>query len=182
LAATAAQQFVSFNSGDIQVAGNGVTTILVDQQDLKGVMIAARNLAEDFGRVTGTNATIVSEGEARIIAGTIGHSKEIDKLVKQGVIDRKQLQGKNEKFIIQTTSDGRIAIAGSVGLGSLSFHRMKSCPHSLPHQTALNMRNLVRKRTQLPLNSHSRPGKRTGLSGAPSAARQNPPDRIFFPC
>ena len=52
LAATAAQQFVSFNSGDIQVAGNGVTTILVDQQDLKGVMIAARNLAEDFGRVT----------------------------------------------------------------------------------------------------------------------------------
>ena len=119
LAATAAQQFVSFDNGDIQVAGNGETTILVDQQDQKGVMIAARNLAEDFGRVTGTNATIVSEGEARIIVGTIGHSKEIDKLVKQGVIDRKALQGKLEKFIIQTTSDGRIAIAGSDRRGTI---------------------------------------------------------------
>ena len=119
LAAVAAQQFVSFDNGDIQVAGNGETTILVDQQDQKGVMIAARNLAEDFGRVTGTNATIISSGDARIIVGTIGHSKEIDKLVKQGVIDRKALQGKLEKFIIQTTSDGRIAIAGSDRRGTI---------------------------------------------------------------
>ena len=119
MAAVAAEQFVTFNSGDIQLAGNGTTTILVDPQDQKGVMIAARNLAEDFGRVTGTNATVLTEGDARIIVGTIGHSKEIDKLVKQGVIDRKALQGKTEKYIIQTTNDGRLAIAGSDRRGTI---------------------------------------------------------------
>ena len=119
MAAAATEQFVSFSSGDIQLAGNGETTILVDPQDQKGVMIAARNLAEDFGRVTGTNAKVVSSGDARIVVGTLGHSAEIDQIVKQGIIDRKSLQGKTEKFIIQTTPDGRIAIAGSDRRGTI---------------------------------------------------------------
>ncbi|MFS6554645.1 glycosyl hydrolase 115 family protein, partial [Parabacteroides distasonis] len=47
-----------------------------------------------------------------------GQSKAIDKLVKSGVIDARQLRGKREKYII-TTTDNALVIAGSDRRGTI---------------------------------------------------------------
>ncbi|MBM6993921.1 MAG: glycosyl hydrolase 115 family protein [Prevotella sp.] len=111
----AADPFVSFTSGVIDLTH---PTIYVDRGDERGVMLAARNLVLDFGRVTGTDATLASDERATILVGTIGHSPAIDRLVKQGKIDGKQLRGKTEKFII-TVVGTQLVIAGSDRRGTI---------------------------------------------------------------
>ncbi|HBX88135.1 MAG TPA: glycosyhydrolase, partial [Marinilabiliaceae bacterium] len=62
-------------TGRFTLIENGLpTTILIDEAEDKGVMIAATNLSEDFGRVSGTAATLAfkaNEGRM-IIVGTLG--------------------------------------------------------------------------------------------------------------
>ena len=48
----AASCFVGFTKGDMLLT-NGIVTIGYDMSDAKAVAIAAKTLAEDFGRVTG---------------------------------------------------------------------------------------------------------------------------------
>ena len=84
------------------IASQGKTaTIVVDNDDWKGVVRAARNLADDVRKVTGTAAqvdllTTYSAGKlpherknlgSTIIAGTIGKSYIIDQLIKQKKIN-----------------------------------------------------------------------------------------------
>ncbi|NLX73941.1 MAG: glycosyhydrolase [Bacteroidales bacterium] len=81
---------------------NGLpTTILIDEEEDKGVMIAATNLSEDFGRVSGTTATLAfkaNEGRM-IIVGTL-ESRYIKELIKKGKINGEELKGKNEKYLM----------------------------------------------------------------------------------
>ena len=121
LAATfsnAAERFVSFKSGDVLLNDKGKIAIYVDANDCKGVSIAARNLATDINKVCGAEVTTTGQADAKIIVGTIGHSAEIDQLVKQKVIDKTELKGKLEKYIITTTGD-KIVIAGSDRRGTI---------------------------------------------------------------
>ena len=106
---------------------NGMPTpVLIDEQENAGVMIAAKNLQEDFGRVTGRQASLVHapQGERMIIVGTLG-SRYIKELAKQGKIDEKQLKGKNEKYLMSVIShpmagvDEALVIAGSDRRGAI---------------------------------------------------------------
>lgn len=114
----AAERFVSFKSGDLKLNGKGKISIYVDANDCKGVSIAANNLASDINKVCGAETTTTTMTDAEIIVGTIGHSAEIDKMVKSNAIDKAALKGKREKYII-TTIGGKVVIAGSDRRGTI---------------------------------------------------------------
>ena len=61
---------------------------------------------------------VTNDPAARIVAGTIGHSAAIDRLVKAKHIDKKALKDKCEKYII-TTVDDQLVIAGSDRRGTI---------------------------------------------------------------
>lgn len=109
--------------------------IYFDPQDFKVVEITAGMLSDDINRVTGKAMEILPSSEAEgiaepaIIAGTVGHSRLIDGLIQNGLINTGEINGKWESFIVETieTANGRIlVIAGSdrrgtaFGLTSLS--------------------------------------------------------------
>lgn len=115
----AAERFVDFTSGDFLLNADNKAEIYIDAKDCKGVGIAAANLATDINKVCGaTTRTTSNAATARIIAGTIGHSHEIDRLVKAKAIDKSALKGKREKYII-TIADGKLIIAGSDRRGTI---------------------------------------------------------------
>lgn len=115
----------------------GEATICTDAGDYKVVNIAAQMLADDVERVTSARSTIVSATSlkklphgATVVAGTVGHSRIIDELVRQKAIDVSAIKGKWESYIITTINHPRqgqiLVIAGSdrrgtaFGLTSLS--------------------------------------------------------------
>ncbi len=115
----------------------GEAKICTDASDYKVVNIAAQMLADDVERVTTTRSTIVSATslkklphEAAVVAGTVGHSRIIDELVRQKTIDVSAIKGKWESYIVTTVNRPRqgqlFVIAGSdrrgtaFGLTSLS--------------------------------------------------------------
>ena len=114
----AAPQFVSFTEGDYCLNKTFPVLVCMDANDQKDVARAARDLTTDIQKVTGFPAEITSKEDAPIVVGTIGHSKVIDKLVKQGVINKKELQGKLEKFIITSIGE-QLVIAGSDRRGTI---------------------------------------------------------------
>lgn len=117
--ALCANTFVSFSAGDIMLNAENNVTIFVDNNDCKGVLTAAKNLATDINKVCGSATNIVTNStNARIIAGTIGHSQAIDKIMKQRKSDMKQLKGKREMFII-TVEGNQLVIAGSDRRGTI---------------------------------------------------------------
>ena len=115
--ASAAPRFVSFDSGDLLLNTNDLR-IYVDDNDCKGVAIAARSLAADFRRVCGQEPVVTNDPGARVVVGTIGHSAAIDRLVKAKHIDKKALKDKCEKYII-TAVDDQLVIAGSDRRGTI---------------------------------------------------------------
>ena len=109
------------------IAKDGKTaTILVDENDWKGVIRAARNLGDDIRKVTGVAAPVVVESAAvpqqpkpsSIIAGTIGKSRLIDRLIKQQKLDVKAIKGHWEAYCIDVI-DGHLIIAGSDKRGTI---------------------------------------------------------------
>ncbi|KAE8409982.1 hypothetical protein BDV37DRAFT_277629 [Aspergillus pseudonomiae] len=108
--------------------------IWTGEDDLIGVARAARDLAQDFGRVLGVNGTVSivdtdgpdpAAGEPVIIAGTVGHSSLIDSLVSDGKLDISQVQGKWESYtsqIVHNPFDNvtwALAVAGSDRRGTI---------------------------------------------------------------
>ena len=110
----AADQFVNFTAGDMVLTKGAPFNITIDQNDLKGALIATNNLQKDFKSVCGVSPAIVNSisKTTRIVIGTAGHSSFVDKLIKEGKIDGNELKGKVEKYII-TTVDNRLVIDGS---------------------------------------------------------------------
>ena len=80
--------------------------ILVSSSDDPAVLHAAKNLQEDFYRVTGTRpemgAQLVSSDA--VIIGTLD-SPLIREIISRGLIDESQIKGCNEKYLISTVSD-----------------------------------------------------------------------------
>ena len=108
------------------IAKDGKTAaIVVDEQDWTGVVRAARDLSDDVGKVCGTaagltmyNGKLIMDNDSRIVVGTIGKSRIIDKLVKQKKLDVSKVTGKWESFVIDVV-DGNLIVAGSDKRGTI---------------------------------------------------------------
>ncbi len=130
---------VKAQTGRFCMAKDGkAATIVVDENDWKGVLRAANDLSDDVRKVTGVKAEVAvanstlytllpPEGRSvarnhstlpSIIVGTIGKSKIIDGLVKKKKIDMKQVKGQWESYLIDIV-DGNLVIAGSDKRGTI---------------------------------------------------------------
>lgn len=116
------------SAGTFPLLTNGnPTTILVSDQDEKGISIAAGNLSTDFERVSGKKAPIVNDinGLDKVIIVGTEKNPLIAQLFRNGKIDSKELKGRNEKYIITTISnpfpgvDEALVVAGSDRRGAI---------------------------------------------------------------
>ena len=110
------------------IAKDGKTaTIIIDENDWKGVIRAANDLGDDVRKVTGTASPVrieelkngeIEDGVGSIIVGTIGKSRIIDKLIKQKKLDVKRIKGRWEAYK-RDVVDGNLVIAGSDKRGTI---------------------------------------------------------------
>ncbi len=104
-------------------------TLLVDSNDFAGVLRAAGDLRADVARLTGLTPEISCDPDRRatnaIIIGTIGRSRIIDRLIREGKIDASPIIGKWESFFIQVVPEplpgvaSGLVIAGSDKRGTI---------------------------------------------------------------
>jgi hypothetical protein len=102
--------FILFNT-------TSVSSFIVDSNDAKVVSIAATAFAGDIKLISGKKMPVkygsINEKNWNIIAGTIGHSKFIDSLIKTKQIDVSLIKNKWECFIISVIDKNKLVIAGS---------------------------------------------------------------------
>ena len=124
----AAEKFVyNCNQGFVWIHEGKGYPILTDVNEDKGVLRAIQTLVKDARTITDASIeTFQSLKENRmIIIGTIGQSTWIQQLIASGKIDRKELEGKREKYLIQTIEqpfqgvDEAVVIAGSDKRGAI---------------------------------------------------------------
>lgn len=120
---------VSAQTEKFCIAKDGKTAqIVVDNNDWKGVIRAANNLGDDIRKVTGTSGAVrlmnneqMTNNQPCIIAGTIGKSKVIDRLIKQKKLDVKKVKGQWESYLIDMVDDNLVTIGmrgdGDVAMG-----------------------------------------------------------------
>ncbi|RPI03014.1 MAG: hypothetical protein EHM64_13005 [Ignavibacteriae bacterium] len=89
-----------------RIVGNDQSVpILYDKDDAAVVGLCTKALATDIERITDILpplvTTLQTNGEAAIIAGTLGKSKPIDAMVKTGKLSVNSIEGKWESFLIQ---------------------------------------------------------------------------------
>ena len=111
--AQAAPRFVTFTPQSDAIALKEADISFSVQED-EGVKIAIRSLQTDMANVLGASPLLKEEQSGTaIVIGTLGRNPAIDRL------KLKDLKGKREKFIITTTTDGTIVIAGSDRRGTI---------------------------------------------------------------
>jgi hypothetical protein len=98
-------------------------TILYDRNDFPVTLHAVQDLADDIAAVTGRKPGLTSEpgtaGRHAVIVGTLGHSRLVDQLVRQGRLKLGDLQGAWESFVITAVPhpfpgiESALVIAGS---------------------------------------------------------------------
>ena len=107
-------------------------SIIVDADDWKGVIRAARNLSDDVRKVTGVSAQLDLQSphsagllpherknlKGSILVGSIGKSRIIDALIKQKKLDVRTVRGQWESYLIDEV-DGNLVIAGSDKRGTI---------------------------------------------------------------
>lgn len=107
---------------DFCIANHGTTApIIIDKNDWKGVARAAHDLGDDVRKVTGTEAQVITgqkPSKGCIMAGTIGKSRLIDRLINQRKIDVAKVRGQWESYLIEVV-DGNLVIAGSDKRGTI---------------------------------------------------------------
>lgn len=105
------------------VSASGAAPLVFAAEDFKVVAIAARDLAEDIGRVTGRRPDVRDRVEgvmgAVVLIGTLGKNATIDRLVAEGRLDVSAVRGQWETFLIATVANplpgakAGLVIAGS---------------------------------------------------------------------
>lgn len=87
------------------IEGGKATPILLDEKDDVGIIIAVKNLQDDFRKVTGRQAELLHSvrGPRLIVAGSL-ESRFIKELVKAKKIDITSLKGKREKYLMKAVS------------------------------------------------------------------------------
>jgi hypothetical protein len=90
----------------------------VDAGDFPGVLRAASDLQKDVARVTGVTPAVSlaagAPGPNAIIAGSIGKSSIIDKMISAHKIDVSGIMGQWESFLIQVVPDAAPGLASSL--------------------------------------------------------------------
>lgn len=99
--------FAQVKGGFPLVSSKGVSQILIDKSDAKVVEVASMLLADDIDAITGKRPEIIFSEQSIhsktvIIAGTIGKSALIDRLIKTGKIDVTPILNKWEASIVTT--------------------------------------------------------------------------------
>lgn len=100
------------------------TAVWVDSSDYESVRKCANLFAEDIGRVTGVEGLVSStyngvQNRSWVLIGTIGKSRYIDSLIKEGKLDVSSINGKWESFVVKVVEnpmkglDRALVIAGS---------------------------------------------------------------------
>ena len=109
------------------IANKGITaSIIVDENDWKGVIRAAHDLGDDVRKVTGfpSQVRLLSSDSPgmkqpkSIIVGTIGKSRIIDRIIRQKKLNVSKVKGQWESYIIDIV-DGNLIIAGSDKRGTI---------------------------------------------------------------
>lgn len=104
------------------------TPILVSSNEYEGVIKIAELFCHDIEKVSGKKPELLKDipnGSIAIIAGTIGKSEIIDKLIAEKKIDVSKVQGQWESTLIQTVDkpmkgvSSAIVIAGSDKRGTM---------------------------------------------------------------
>ena len=111
------------------VQGGKAAPIHLDAADHAGVIRAAGDLRDDIARVTGSTPELVTAPSPLepvvIIAGTLGRSGLVEKLVQAGKIDVTGIAGRWESFLIATVADPfpgvrqALVVAGSDKRGTI---------------------------------------------------------------
>ena len=108
--------------------GKNAAAIFVETNDDRAVLRAAGDLAEDVARVTGVRPALTrhpGDEKILIIAGTLGRSKTVDQLAKQGMLDVGGVRGEWESYVLQVVTnplphvDAALVIAGSDRRGTI---------------------------------------------------------------
>lgn len=95
--------------------------ILVAEDDWKGVLRAASDVATDIQRVTGTAAQVVqtsSPALRSVVVGTLGKSALVDAVVKNGTVKVDDIRGQWESYVIQSDGDN-LYVIGSDKRGTI---------------------------------------------------------------
>lgn len=104
------------------IQNNQPISIVIADDEEKGVKIAANTLAEDFRRVCGKASVVsnvIDSNSSQIIAGTI-NSSIVKKLAKEKKINISDLKGKIEKYLITfVDSENALVIIGSDKRGAI---------------------------------------------------------------
>lgn len=119
----------NLNSGGFTlISQSKPVSVIVAENDKKGVLIAVQNLQKDFERVCGKQAQLfnspTSDTKQCIIVGSL-ESPYVKQLIKAKQLDEKELKGKVEKYIMTVVSnplpgvDEALVIAGSDMRGTI---------------------------------------------------------------
>ena len=146
---------INFNGTGLRLAEKGSSVQLyADGHDWPGVLRVVDDLAEDFGRVTGTSGTVTllgngtspvynasttfnvtgrtgfgnigpekygSKGGA-ILAGTIGNSTIIDRLIREGKIDVSEVEGHWEAYTSTVVDNPVQGVSKAVVIAGKLYH------------------------------------------------------------
>jgi len=106
-----------------------VVPLAASESDFPGVLRAARDLRDDFARVTGVTPLLftgtVEPASTVVLIGTLGKSALIDRLVHDGKLDADAIRGRWEAFLVETVPhplpgvDRALVIAGSDKRGTI---------------------------------------------------------------
>ncbi len=119
------------SQGSVALATSGrCAPLVVCSNDWPGVIRAFTDLQNDLYRVTGRRPEFFTSSRAHraeviIVAGTVGRSALIDKLVRKGRIDVSVIEGKWESYLIETVDmpfpgvKKALVIAGSDKRGTI---------------------------------------------------------------
>ncbi len=119
------------SEGSMVLASSGrCAPLIVSPNDWPGVIRAFTDLQNDIYRVTGTSPELITgskapRSEVIIVAGTVGRSSLIDRLIRKGRIDVSEIEGKWESYLIETVDHPfpgvkkALVIAGSDKRGTI---------------------------------------------------------------
>lgn len=155
---------INFNGTGLHLAGKGSSVQLhADGHDWPGVLRVVDDLAEDFGRVTGTSGTVTLHGNGTspsynasttfnvtgrtgfghtspgqygnkggaIIAGTIGHSAIIDRLIREGKVDVSAVEGNWEAYTSTVVDNPVQGVSQAVVIAGEQYPRLFLYEHTL---------------------------------------------------
>ncbi|KAF1701577.1 glycosyl hydrolase 115 family protein [Pseudoxanthomonas kaohsiungensis] len=79
--------------------------VLVDAGDFTAVQRAAQALRDDLAAVAGSPAADAADPPMAVIAGTLGHSARIDRIVREGQVDTTGVAGTWEAYLLQVVDN-----------------------------------------------------------------------------